>query len=479
MLFGSELPEVSDDDWAKTPASARHLVASLVARVALLDARVVKQDREIAALREQIGKNSRNSSKPPSSDPPGVPPTPPKGSKKKRGGQKGHPKHSRERLPADRVVPCVPEACAHCEHPLQGSDPDPEWHQVVDVPVVLRDVTEYQMHCLTCPSCGGQSVGTLPEDVTTSGFGPRLHALVALLTGRYRQSKRLASEILEEVFQIPMSLGAVSKVEARVSDALEAPYVEAQTAAQEAPWANVDETSWREDKAGAWLWVMATVLVTLFRVHRNRSKDAAQTLMGATFAGVAITDRYSAYLWLDPERRQVCWAHLDRDFAAMVDRGGRSAEVGRALQRESARMFKWWSWVKQGRRDRAWLVRKLPELKRAVRRALEGGTRCGHEKTAGVCREILALFVALWTFATVEGVEPTNNRAEQDLRPAVQMRKLSFGTDSARGSRFFERIMTVVMTLRRQKRALLDWVAEAYESFRLRRPLPSLLPQPP
>ncbi len=124
-------------------------------------------------------------------------------------------------------------------------------------------------------------------------------------------------------------------------------------------------------------------------------------------------------------------------------------------------------------------MRKIPELKRAVRRALEDGMRCGHEKTAGVCQEILGLFVALWTFVTVEGVEPTNNRAEQDLRPAVQMRKLSFGTDSARGSRFFERIMTVVMTLRRQKRALLDWVAEAYESFRLRRLLPSLLPQPP
>jgi hypothetical protein len=218
---------------------------------------------------------------------------------------------------------------------------------------------------------------------------------------------------------------------------------------------------------------------TLFRVHKNRSKEAAQALMGADFAGVAITDRYGAYLWLDPEQRQVCWAHLDRDFEAMVDRGGRSAEVGLALQRESDRMFKWWAWVQQGHRDRAWLVRKLPELKRAVGAALEAGSGCGHDKTAGVCQEILGVFPALWTFGTVEGVEPTNNRAEQDLRPAVQMRKLSFGTDSARGSCFFERIMTVVMTLRRQKRALLDWVAEAYEAFRLRRTQPSLLPQPP
>ncbi len=472
MTVGPELPEVSDEDWAKTPASVRRLVAALALRIADLE-------KEVAELRERIGKNSSNSSKPPSSDPPGTPGPQPKRSKKKRGAQKGHPKHSRERLPPDRVVPCLPDACAHCEGPLIGVDPNPEWHQVVEVPAVLRDVTEYQMHCLTCPSCGGRSVGVLPEGVTPSGFGPRLHALVALLTGRYRQSKRMASEILGEVFQIPMSLGAVSKCEERVSDALEVPYAEAHAAAQQAPWANVDETSWREDKAGAWLWVMATALVTVLMVHRNRSKEAAQKLMGAGFAGVAITDRYSAYLWLPVEQRQACWSHLDRDFQAMVDRGGRSAAVGRALQREADRLFKWRAWVQAGRRTAAWLAGKVPSLRRATRKALEAGARCGDAKTSGVCQEILGLFPALWTWSRVAGVESTNNLAERELRPAVQVRKLSFGTDSARGSRFFERIMTVVMTLRRQKRALLDWVAEAYESFRLGRPPPSLLPQPP
>ena len=480
MTLGPDLPEVSDDDWAKTPASVRALVAALVERIARLEARVAEQDRELARLREQLGKNSRNSSRPPSSDPPGAPPPPAtKPSKNKRGGQKGHRKHSRERLAADRVVPCVPEACAHCEHPLEGRDPDPEWHQVVEIPVVLREVTEYQMHCLECPRCRELTLGTLPEGVTASAFGSRLHALVALLTGRYRQSKRMVSEFLGEVLQIPMSLGAVSKCEGRVSDALEAPYAEALGAAQTAPWANVDETSWREDKRGAWLWVMATALVTVLMVHRRRSKEAAQTLMGKDFAGIAITDRYSAYLWVDCARRQLCWAHLDRDFQAMVDRGGASAEVGLALRRETARMFKWWAWVQEGRRDRAWFVRKLPELKRAVRATLEAGVACGQEATTGTCTALLKLFAALWTFATVEGVEPTNNLGERELRPAVQMRKLSFGTDSAVGSRFFERIMTVVMTLRRQKRTLLDWLAEAFDAFRLRRAVPSLLPQPP
>lgn len=472
MTFGPTLPEVSKADWARTPPSVHRLVAALVERVA-------EQDCEIASLRERLGKNSRNSSKPPSSDPPDASPPPSKPSKNKRGGQPGHPKHSRERLPADRIVPCIPTACAHCTQPLEGHDPDPAWHQVVDLPVILRDVTEYQLHQLECPHCGEFTAATLPEGVPQGAFGSRLLVLVALLTGRYRQSKRMATEFLQEVLQIPMALGSVSRSEALISESLAAPYEEAHEAAKQAPWANVDETSWRENKHRAWLWVMATALVTVFMVHRNRSTEAAQKLMGEHWAGVAISDRYSAYRWIDFLRRQFCWSHLDRDFEAMVERGGPSREVGRALLRESARMFKWWAWVQEGRRSRAWMIRKLTELQRAVRAALNAGSQCGNPKTAGVCDQLQRLFPALWTFVTVEGVEPTNNLGERELRPAVQMRKLSFGTDSAVGSRFFERIMTVVMTLRRQKRALLDWLTEAYDAFRLGRAAPSLLPQPP
>lgn len=480
MIPGSNLPEVPDDDWAATPASVRHLVAVLLARLTLLEARVAEQDREIARLREQLGKTSRNSSKPPSSDPPGAP-EPPPGSKstRKRGGQKGHPKHSRERLPPDRVHDCVPQACAHCDHRLEGRDADPAWHQVVEIPVVLRMVTEYLLHTLECPRCHEVTVGTLPEGVSESGFGSRLHGLVALLTGRYRQSKRMVSEFLGEVFGIPMALGTVPKCEARVAAALEGPYAEAHEAAKNAPWANVDETTWREDKARAYLWVMATALVTVVMVQGSRSKEAAQKLIGEKYAGVVITDRYCGYHWVDPERRQLCWSHLDRDFQSMVDRGGASKAVGEALLWESERMFRWWWWVKEGKRDRAWFQRKLRAVQKGTQAALERGKTCGHTETEGTCGDLLTRFVSLWTFARVEGVEPTNNLAEREHRPAVQMRKLSFGTDSPKGSRFFERIMTVVMTLRRQKRELLAWLAEALDAFREGRATPSLLPQPP
>ena len=194
---------------------------------------------------------------------------------------------------------------------------------------------------------------------------------------------------------------------------------------------------------------------------------------------MCIRDRYSAYKWIPVERRQVCWSHLDRDFTAIEERGGPSAEVGLRLRRAAATLFRRWKLVRAGTRDRAWMARKCKRLQAEVLEALEAGVDVKVEKTSGTCAEILDVFESLWTFLRVEGVDPTNNFAERELRPAVQMRKLSFGTDSARGSRFFERIMTVAMSLRQQKRGLMDWLTEAFRAFRLGQTGPSLILAPP
>lgn len=472
--FGPELPEVSDEDWAKTPPSVRRLVGALVARIEHLE-------REVADLREKLGKNSSNSSKPPSSDPPGAAPNKPaKGSKKKRGAQKGHRGHSRQRLTPDKAIDCAPSHCGRCRRSLDGcKDPDPVWRQVFELPPIRPEVTEYRTHSIECPDCHHVTVGQEPADAPQSGYGDRLHALVSLLTGRFRQSKRLAVEMLAEIFGIPMATGSVSKSERRMAAALEAPYTEAHAAAKAAPVVHADETSWREDKKRAWLWVAALPMLTVLMVHRNRSTEAAQQLLGAGFGGVVVSDRYSAYKWIPVERRQVCWSHLDRDFTAIAERGGPSAEVGLRLRRAAATLFRRWKLVRAGARDRAWMARKCKRLQAEVLEALEAGVDAKVEKTSGTCAEILEVFPSLWTFLREAGVDPTNNLAERELRPAVQMRKLSFGTDSARGSRFFERIMTVVMSLRRQGRGLMEWLTEAFRAFRLGQTGPSLILAPP
>lgn len=469
-----ELPEVSDEDWARTPPSVRRLVAALGARIEHLE-------REVADLREKLGKNSSNSSKPPSSDPPGAEPNKPtKGAKKKRGAQRGHRGHSRQRLTPDKAIDCTPSHCGRCRRSLDGcKDPDPAWRQIFELPTIHPEVTEYRTHSIECPDCHHVTAGREPVDAPQSGYGDRLHALVSLLTGRFRQSKRLAVEMLAELFGIPMATGSVSKSERRMAAALEAPYTEAHGAAKAAPVVHADETSWREDKKRAWLWVAALPMLTVLMVHRNRSTEAAQQLLGEDFGGVAVSDRYSAYKWIPVERRQVCWSHLDRDFTAIAERGGPSAEVGLRLRRAAATLFRRWKLVRAGARDRAWMARKCKRLQAEVLEALEAGVDARVEKTSGTCAEILEVFPSLWTFLREAGVDPTNNLAERELRPAVQMRKLSFGTDSARGSRFFERIMTVVMSLRRQGRGLMEWLTEAFRAFRLGKTGPSLILAPP
>ena len=159
----------------------------------------------------------------------------------------------------------------------------------------------------------------------------------------------------------------------------------------------------------------------------------AKALLGSKPDQVVTSDRYSSYEWIDPAWRQICWSHLRRDFQAMIDRGGAGEAIGRRLLRLSKRMFRWWHRLRDGTmRSAAVPERIAARLRREVKAALEDGPRCGCAKTAATCFEILKVEEGLWTFARVEGVEPTNNAAERALRHAVIWRRISGGTDSAR-----------------------------------------------
>ena len=257
-----------------------------------------------------------------------------------------------------------------------------------------------------------------------------------------------------------MSLGSVSKLEATVSRALEPIHAEAHTHAKGLD-ANVDETGWKQGKAKAWLWVAVTNLLTVFLIRPNRNRAAFDDLVGPT-PGVLTTDRFPVYTHLSGRRRQVCWAHLRRDFQAMIDRKDSGSEIGEALLIHADILWMHWQRVRDGTRTRRWFERvHRPWLQEEVRGLLERGTVCGCAKTASVCRELLTVESSLWTFATRSGVEPTNNAAERAVRHAVCWRKTSYGTDSERGSRFVERILTVVATCRQQGRGVLYFLVQA------------------
>jgi transposase len=466
------LPALSHEVWERIPPEAQAYIRTLEARVATLEGRM-------QALQEQLNQTSQNSSRPPSSDPPTRErPRRPR-SKRRRGGQPGHPGHTHTLVSVDavdEVVVIKPAQCTHCQTPLSGDDATPWRHQVIELPPIKPVVTEYQWHQLVCAACGEVSRAPWPEGVPSGTYGPRIQATVALCTGAYRLSKRTTRQVMDEVFGVPMSVGTISPLEQATTEALAAPIEEARTYVHEQEVAHLDETSWRQRDKHAWLWVAVTSWVTVFVVRLSRGGEVARELLGKRFGGILVTDRYSAYNWYPVRWRQLCWAHLLRDFEAMRDRGECSAELSDALLTQARQMFIWWHRVREGTLKRSTFRSYMTPLRQEVERLLEAGSQCSMPKTAGTCRDILKRRQALWTFVQVEGVEPTNNAAERAIRPGVLWRKGSFGTQSAQGSRFVESMMTVVTTLKQQQRNVLEYLTAACEAALRGEVAPSLLP---
>lgn len=447
---------------------------------AALRARVTELEALISELEARLGKSSGNSSRPPSSDPPGTPPPAlPKRTGRKRGGQPGHSKHSRPLVPPERVTRTIvvkPEECRRCGNALEGDDPDPYRHQVTEVPKILATVEEYQLHTLDCRRCGICTRATLPPGVPAGQFGPRLQAMVSVCSGAYRMSKRGIEELVGDFFDVPIALGSVANLEQATSEAVAAPVAEVARVIREQPVVHADETGWFERSKRAWLWAAVSSHMALFLIRLSRGAKVAKELLGATFAGILISDRWSAYSWVDTARRQLCWAHLLRQFRGFQDHGPEARGIGQALEILTETMFHVWHRVRDGTSTRATLQEFIERLREHVVARLREGASCSVPAVAGRCREILELEPALWTFAYIEGVEPTNNVGEHRIRHGVMWRKTSFGTDSPSGSRFVERILTVVTTLRMQRRNVLDYVTAACEAALRGHAPPSLLP---
>lgn len=492
---------ISEQDWADTPQAVRTVILALQQQVRLMGIRFTAYEKqlaslrdqvatvddlkaEIAELRERLGQNSSNSSKPPSSDPPSYkrqPPREPKG--RKKGGQPGHQGSTRRLLPAeavDHLVELKPENCALCGRKLRGLDPQPERRQVSEVPVVRAEVTEYRRHALSCRSCGVVTRADWPTGVARTSFGPRAQAIVGYLTGRMSVSHRDVTEAMKVLYGLEVSTGSVSSIQRQVSEALHKPVEEAAHFVRRQTAQHVDETGWRECGQLKWLWVNATRDVTSFEVLSGRSASEARQMIEAGAKGIVTTDRYWSYNWQVGRRRQICWAHLARDFQAMVERGGESAATGQALLDEVKRLFALWHKARCGDLRRERLEAGMRPIRRKVKELLEAGVRCGHKKTRRTCANILKLERCLWTFVRVDSFDPTNNAAERPLRRAVLWRKKSFGTQSEAGSRFVGRVLTAVTTLRQQGRDVLEFLARVCAmAWREGGGSARLLPQPP
>src|SRR3954449_3788133 len=464
-------PSIPESLWNTVPPEAQAAILAVIASL----------EKRIADLEARLNQNSTNSSKPPSTDPPAVkvkrrPPAPPSG--RKRGGQPGHKRHTRALVPPDQIretFEVKPTHCGGCGAALQGHDPDPERHQVAEIPPIRPDVDEYRLHRLTCSCCGSSTRAELPAGVPTGPFGPRLRAILTMFAGSYRLAKRPIQQLASDLFGLDISLGMIPKLERRAAEVLEPVVAEVAAAIVAAPSAHIDETSWSEANEKAWLWVGQTDDLTAFTIADNRGADVARSILGTKRTKVVISDRFPSYDWID--QHQFCWSHLRRDFQAMIDREDEGSAVGSDLLGASNRLFHWWHKYRDGEVAWSTFLGYARPIRWGLRQALGRGASCASEKTAATCRNLLGGEEHLWTFLRVRGIEPTNNAAERALRHAVLWRKSSGGTTSEWGSRFVERVLSVAATCRQQGRNVLGFLTECFRAQSRGLGPPSLVPR--
>jgi transposase len=442
------------------------LAATLIAQVAALT-------RQVAELTEKLGQNSRNSHLPPSSDPPGGAGNagggkPRSKSERKRGGQRGHRGARRELVPeaqVNDVIDLYPAECENCWTALpEAADANAKRYQLIEVPPIQPHTTEWRRHAVTCACCGHKTRAAYDEDtIPASPFGPRLMGIVALLTGIYHLSRRRAPKLLSDLVGVPISLGAISAVEARVSDAVKPAVDEAWTRVDGAAVKHTDGTSWLKAGALLALWTIASTAATVFKIVSDGSRATLKPLYGA-LRGILVSDRAKALGFWAMDRRQICWAHLLRKFVSFAERDGPSATLGRDLLNYTGILFEYWHDYKAGKLDRTTFRAWMAPVRAQVEAVLARAAAANIDRVSGSCADILAHKQALWTFVESDGVEPTNNHAERELRGFVLWRKRSFGTQSDRGNLFAERLMTVAHTARKQGQDVLAFLTGCCEA---------------
>ena len=483
--------EVSEGDWLKTPESVKRATEQMLERITELES--INE-----TLTDKVNRNSQNSSQPPSLDREKVKHKKAKPrSKKQQGAQKGHRGHHQKLYSAEEcqeILNHYPERCCQCGHELSGEDPTPVRYQVIDIPPLTPDIIEHRFHARECPVCGIHTRAYDSDIVDSCRYGARLCALVGLLSSEYRQSHRMVVRLLAELYELDISVGSVSHLRAEISEAVASPVSQAQEYVRSQGQVGMDETSFSQGNGDGnnptgkrgWLWVIFTPFVCYFQVFLSRSQESAKQMLGIDFPGIVNSDRYSGYNWLPLEQRQVCWAHLKRDFTKISERSGKSQQLGESLLAQHQKLFELWHRVRDGTLNHSKFAVDVMPLRTSIKTLLSEAAesrltqrdKSPWAKTVRTCRQLLKVEPALWLFTQVEGIEPTNNQTEQSIRPAVLWRRCSYGSQSAAGSLFVGRMMTVVTSLRAQGRNLLNYLAEACQAKRQGTTPPSLLPLP-
>jgi transposase len=460
---------------------------------------IADAEKQITDLERKLGlrrQNSTTSSKPPSSD--GL-----AGEQRKRGstrkkscrkpgGQPGHPGRWRGLAPAERVnqvIDLLPASCRHCDCRFPddsgkvATQGDPRRHQVAELPRIKAHITEYRCQNAVCPDCGKNTQAELPQALR-GHFGPDLTALIAHLTVVCRMPRRVARELLEQVLGIPLSLGSIQNSWEEVSDAVAEPCAELEKQLPLAPVINSDETGYRTSGEKRWLWALVAPNFVFYKIAPTRGTEVLVQLLGAVFAGILCSDRYTAYVnYHNKGEGQFCRAHFKRNILG-VQQVAKTTDAERFCRDAlalHARLFRLWHrldagpGVRYGPVTREQLIAKSIPLEKKFFALADRYADSDDKDVRNLALALLKHFEKFFAFLRNEGVEPTNNSAERALRCAVQWRKTSFGSRSSKGEVAVARLLTASRTCRMQNQKPLRYLATAIQAHRRAQPVPSLL----
>jgi transposase len=471
------------------------VILGLVASVERLTAQTVLLEERVRRLEEQSRQSSRTGSKPPSEDPPTARQQrraearakakellARDAEKRSAGGQSGHEGAGRSLVAEDQVNEFVnhyPDRCRGCGHEFAVVEKVPSRRpgrrQVAELPPITVLVTEHLSHRLRCPCCKKKTTAEFPAAVAASPFGPRLQAAVLTLTARNRISRRDMSELARELFGVGISVGAVDAICQRGSTALAEPQEALLALVLQAPAVNLDETGWITAGTNRTLWTATIAKAAVFRIAADRHRDRLEELLGPDYAGICCSDRWWAYDHIDPENRQACWSHLQRDFRRHAEGLPTQKAFGEQGLELTSRMFHAWHDYRE-HQDRDRLRQEMAPIQAELHALLEEAARKTPKNKyhRGFANNLLKIWPALWTFVTLQDVEPTNNAAERSLRGPIIHRKLSHGTRSQDGERFIERALSASVTCRLQHRSLFTYLTELLTAQARGDPLPTL-----
>jgi transposase len=461
-----------------------------------LVARVQQLEERLNRLEAQARQDSRTSSRPPSTDPPKTRAQRRaearakakelmrrEGEGRTAGGQSGHPGAGRGLRPEDQIDEIVdhyPEVCGGCGSGFgeQQRRPGRRFgrHQVAELPPISVTWTEHRTHQLRCRHCRARTSGRLPEQIAGSPFGPRLQAAVVTLTARHRVSRRGIVELARDLFGATISTGSADAICQRASEALAGPHCQLQDSVLDQGAVHVDETGWRTRGEGRALWTATTADAAFFQIAEHCNREQFNALIGTSYSGIVVSDRWNGYAHLEPARRQVCWSHLQRDFRRHADGLAEQKTFGEKGVPLTNQVFAAWRTYQHEHRDRDQLQAELAPVQTELRALLEDASPKSqrtrwHRQFAN---NLLKVWPALWTFTAIDGVEPTNNPAERALRSPVIHRKLSLGTQSKHGERFAERALSAAVTCRMQHRSLFTYLSDLITAHNRGAPFPAL-----